>query len=118
MFFRKLAKEQAGKIQISAAARKWVLDKAKSGQAQLNGRDIRNALQTAITLAEAEAEEDPYFDPDRTTIVVDQSHFERVLEISNKFREYIQSIRREDEGKRAAARNDRNDYWGAFPDSK
>ena len=80
-FFRKLAKEQAGKIQISAAARKWVLEKAKSGQAQLNGRDIRNALQTAITLAEAEAEEDPDFDPDRMTIVVDQSHFERVLRI-------------------------------------
>ena len=117
-FFRKLAKEQAGKIQISAAARKWVLEKAKSGQAQLNGRDIRNALQTAITLAEAEAEEDPDFDPDRMTIVVDQSHFERVLEISNKFHNYVQSIRREDERKRAAARNDRNDYWGPSLEGK
>ena len=67
---------------------------------------------------EAEAEEDPDFDPDRMTIVVDQSHFERVLEISSKFRDYIQSIRREDEGKRAAARNDRNDNWGASSDGK
>lgn len=110
-FSRKLAKEQAGKIQISPGARKWVLQKAESGNAQLNGRDIRNALQTAITLAEAEAEEDPSFDFDKMTIIVDQSHFERVLEISNKFHDYVQSIRREDERKRAAARYDRNDYW-------
>lgn len=112
-FFRKLAKEQAGKIQISPGARKWVLDKAISGEAQMNGRDIRNALQTAITLAEAESEEDPDFDPDKMTIVVDQSHFERVLDISNKFHAYIESIRREEERKRAAGRHDRNDYWGA-----
>ncbi|KAK8133234.1 P-loop containing nucleoside triphosphate hydrolase protein [Apiospora kogelbergensis] len=110
-FFRKLAKERAGKIQISPAARKWVLEKAISGEAQLNGRDIRNALQTAITLAEAECEEDPDFDMDTMTIIVDQSHFQRVLDITNKFQSYVQSIRREDEKKRAAGRYDRNDYY-------
>ncbi|KAI0098855.1 P-loop containing nucleoside triphosphate hydrolase protein [Nemania sp. FL0031] len=110
-FFRKLSEERAGKIQIAQGAKKWVLDKALSGTAQLNGRDIRNALQTAITLAEAEYEEDPEFNPDTTTIVVDQSHFKRVLGITNKFRAYVESIRREDEKKRAAGRHDRNDYW-------
>ncbi|KAK6860754.1 ATPAse AAA+ type core protein [Apiospora arundinis] len=110
-FFRKLARERAGKIQISSSAKKWVLEKAISGEAQLNGRDIRNALQTAITLAEAECEEDPEFEPDTMVIVVDQSHFQRVVEITNKFHSYVQSIRREDEKKRAAGRYDRNDYW-------
>lgn len=110
-FFRKLAKERAGKIQISPAAKRWVLEKAESGQAQLNGRDIRNALQTAITLAEAEGEEDPDFDPKTMAVVVDQNHFERVLDISNKFHEYVKSIRREDEKKRASALEWRNDYW-------
>ncbi|KAK8016968.1 P-loop containing nucleoside triphosphate hydrolase protein [Apiospora rasikravindrae] len=110
-FFRKLAKERAGKIQISPAAKKWVLEKAISGEAQLNGRDIRNALQTAITLAEAECEEDPDFDTETMTIIVDQSHFQRVMDITNKFQSYVQSIRREDEKKRAAGRYDRNDYW-------
>ncbi|KAK8075707.1 hypothetical protein PG997_010370, partial [Apiospora hydei] len=84
-FFRKLAKERAGQIQISPAAKKWVLGKAVSGEAQLNGRDIRNALQTAITLAEAECEEDPDFDAEAMTIIVDQSHFQRVMEITNMF---------------------------------
>ncbi|OXV10801.1 hypothetical protein Egran_01438 [Elaphomyces granulatus] len=110
-FFRKLAKERAGKIQVATAAKKWVLEMAVKGTAQLNGRDIRNALQTAITLAETECEEDPDFDPSTMTVVVDQSHFQRVLDISNKFHEYVRSIRREDEKKRAAGRFDRNDYW-------
>ncbi|CAJ2509401.1 Uu.00g144270.m01.CDS01 [Anthostomella pinea] len=112
-FFRKLLKERPGKIQIAAGAKKWVLNKAASGGALLNGRDIRNALQTAITLAEAECEEDPDFDPETMTVVVEQAHFERVLEISNKFHTYVESIRREDEKKRAAGRFDRNDYWAA-----
>ncbi|GAP93427.2 putative ATPase family AAA domain-containing protein 3B [Rosellinia necatrix] len=111
-FFHKLERERAGKIQVARGAKKWVLEKAASGGAQLNGRDIRNALQTAITLAEAEYEEDPDFDPEKTTIVVDQSHFERVLEISEKFHSYLQSIKKEDERKRAANRFDRNDYHG------
>lgn len=110
-FFHKLVKERAGKIQVAPGAKKWVLEMAAAGKAQLNGRDIRNALQTAITLAEAEAEEDPDFDPSKMAIVVDQSHFQRVLDISHKFHEYVRSIRREDEKKRAAGRYDRNDYW-------
>ncbi|KAI0450704.1 P-loop containing nucleoside triphosphate hydrolase protein [Xylaria acuta] len=122
-FFHKLDKERAGKIQIARGAKKWVLDKAESGGAQLNGRDIRNALQTAITLAEADYEEDPDFNPEKTTIVVEQSHFERVLEISEKFHSYLKSIKKEDEKKRAASRYDRNDFHGgpigdsdAYPD--
>ncbi|KAK7913971.1 hypothetical protein PG985_011674 [Apiospora marii] len=110
-FFRKLAKERAGKIQISPGAKKWVLEKAMTGEAQLNGRDIRNALQTAITLAEAECEEDLDFDAETMCIIVDKTHFQRVLDITNKFHSYVQSIRREDEKKRAAGRYDRNDYW-------
>ncbi|KAI1325752.1 P-loop containing nucleoside triphosphate hydrolase protein [Xylariaceae sp. FL0255] len=113
-FFHKLEKERAGKLQIARGAKKWVLGKAESGGAQLNGRDIRNALQTAITLAEAEYEEDPAFDPEKTTIVVEQSHFERVLEISEKFHTYLKSIKKEDERKRAAMRYDRNDFHDEF----
>ena len=108
-FFRKLVRERAGKIQIAPDAKKWVLSTTDKEQADLNGRDIRNALQTAITLAEFEAEEDPDFDA-KLAIVVTKSHFEKVLAMSNKFHAYITSIRKEDEKKRAAGRGDRNDY--------
>lgn len=109
-FFKKLVKERAGKIQIAADAKKWVLENAGTGEAAFNGRDIRNALQTAITLAESDCEEDPDFDSSKETIVVLKHHFQRVLEISNKFHEYVASIRRQDEKARAAGREDRNDY--------
>ena len=108
-FFQKLIRERAGKIQIAPGAKRWVLEMAMNKEQ--NGREIRNALQTAITLAEAEAAEDPDFDAEKVAIVVDQSHFQRVLDIGNWFHEYIKSIRREDEKKRAAGRLDRNDYY-------
>ena len=57
-FFKKLLKERAGKIKVALHAKKWVLDNVED-QDDLNGRDIRNALQTAIRLAEFEVLEDP-----------------------------------------------------------
>ncbi|KAL6912573.1 hypothetical protein FSST1_010333 [Fusarium sambucinum] len=106
-FFRKLVRERAGKIQIAPDAKKWVLDTA--GETSLNGRDIRNALQTAITLAEFECQEDPDYDASLVTVVT-KAHFQKVLEMCNRFRSYVTSIRREDEKKRAQGRGDRNDY--------
>lgn len=108
-FFRKLVRDRAGKIQVAPDAKKWVLNSTGAEQTDLNGRDIRNALQTAISLAEFEAEEDPDHDP-KLAVVVTKSHFERVLSMSNKFHAYVSSIRKEDEKKRASGRGDRNDY--------
>ncbi|KAJ5368006.1 uncharacterized protein N7496_007766 [Penicillium cataractarum] len=82
-FFRKLVCDRAGKIQISPDAKAWVLETA--GETQLNGRDIRNALQTAITLAEFESEEDPDYDETLVTIVT-KAHFQKVLDMCNRFR--------------------------------
>jgi hypothetical protein len=106
-FFRKLVRDRAGKIQIAPDAKAWVLETA--GETQLNGRDIRNALQTAITLAEFENEEDPDYDETLVTIVT-KTHFQKVLDMCNRFRSYVTSIRREDERKRPHGRGDRNDY--------
>ncbi|EGU83598.1 hypothetical protein FOXB_05846 [Fusarium oxysporum f. sp. conglutinans Fo5176] len=110
-FFRKLVRERAGKVQIASDAKKWVLETA--GETSLNGRDIRNALQTAITLAEFESEEDPDYDAALVTVVT-KAHFQKVLEMCNRFRSYVTSIRREDEMKRAQGRGDRNDYGNGF----
>ncbi|KAF5609332.1 TOB3 (member of AAA-ATPase family) [Fusarium subglutinans] len=110
-FFRKPVRERAGKVQIASDAKKWVLDTA--GETSLNGRDIRKALQTAITLAEFESEEDPDYDALLVTVVT-KAHFQKVLEMCSRFRSYVTSIRREDEMKRAQGRGDRNDYGNGF----
>jgi len=98
-FFRKLAKERAGKIQVAPGAKKWVLEMAVKGTAQLNGeisvmpskRQLRSPKQSVRKIRIRSS---------TMTVVVDQSHFQRVLDISNKFHEYVRSIRREDEKKR------------------
>jgi hypothetical protein len=75
---------------------------------ELNGREIRNALQTAIALAEYEARMQGGEGDEMVT--VEQGHFEDVLGMCERFHEYVGSIRREDEKKRASGRGDRNDY--------
>ncbi|KAF5625449.1 AAA family ATPase [Fusarium sp. NRRL 25303] len=105
------ALDEETRRKIAPDAKKWVLDTA--GETNLNGRDIRNALQTAITLAEFESEEDPDYDAALVTVVT-KAHFQKVLEMCNRFRSYVTSIRREDEMKRAQGRGDRNDYDSGF----
>ncbi|CVL07341.1 related to TOB3 (member of AAA-ATPase family) [Fusarium proliferatum] len=105
------ALDEETRRKIAPDAKKWVLETA--GETNLNGRDIRNALQTAITLAEFESEEDPDYDAALVTVVT-KAHFQKVLEMCNRFRSYVTSIRREDEMKRAQGRGDRNDYGNGF----
>lgn len=108
-FFAKLDREMKGKIMIGPSAKRYVLEDAQVQRVNLNGREIRNALQTAIALAEyesvyegAQAAESP--------VIVEEDHFRRVLKMSRKFHEYVDSIRKQDEGQRANALEDRNDY--------
>ncbi|KAI7291256.1 hypothetical protein KC343_g316 [Hortaea werneckii] len=116
-FFRKLERERAGKILVGPSARKFVLHSDEVQKIELNGREIRNALQTAITLAEFESIEaagdsgEGGATPSSSQIVVvEEDHFRRVLKMSEKFHDYVTAIRREDEIQRAKVRGDRDDY--------
>ncbi|KAI7286662.1 hypothetical protein KC345_g991 [Hortaea werneckii] len=116
-FFRKLERERAGKILVGPSARKFVLHSDEVRKIELNGREIRNALQTAITLAEFESIEgagdfgDGGVTPSSSQIVVvEEDHFRRVLKMSEKFHDYVTAIRKEDEIQRAKVRGDRDDY--------
>jgi hypothetical protein len=104
-FLAKLHTERKGKIKVSPRAQAYVLGR----EMELNGREIRNALQTAIALAEFEARTQEGEEGDEM-VTVEQGHFEDVLGMCERFHEYVGSIRREDEKKRAAGRGDRNDF--------
>ncbi|EHL00114.1 hypothetical protein M7I_3991 [Glarea lozoyensis 74030] len=73
-----------------------------------NGREIRNAFQTAISLAGYEAATDPKWSPEKT-IDVQQEHFASVVMMSREFHSYMDSIGEQDEADRARARLERND---------
>jgi hypothetical protein len=108
-FFTKLEKERKSEIKVGLAAKRFILESEEVRKIELNGREIRNALQTAITLAEYETLESGNA-TDNELVVVEEAHFRSVLSMTEKFHNYVTSIRREDERKRAAARGDRNDY--------
>lgn len=83
VFFQKLAKERAGKIEIACDVEKWILETTVENYYRFNGRHIRNTLQTAIALAEFEAEEGPDYSPEMV-IFVTKYHFKRVLDLITK----------------------------------
>ena len=93
------------RIEVSRYAEEYVLNDKVVQSLHWNGREIRNALQTAISLATYKAQKDG---KNRDgVIVVKTEHFQKVVDMSRKFKDYLQAITKKDEEARAAARNDR-----------
>ncbi|KAK3371795.1 hypothetical protein B0T24DRAFT_531458 [Lasiosphaeria ovina] len=83
----------------SFAGEYW--DKYKS--ARWNGRQIRNACQTALALAEFKAQGDSHTGPVNTgaVIMLDVSHLEVVFKAYRKFKSYLKRVHGVDEDRRA-----------------
>ncbi|RPA81277.1 hypothetical protein BJ508DRAFT_306780 [Ascobolus immersus RN42] len=79
----------------------------KASVAPWNGRQIRNAFQTAIALAENEAQKTE----DRT--ILRPRHFETVVQASIQFDKYMYRIYSKSDGRRAFEASLRNDRYGA-----
>lgn len=107
-FFTKMRADTNGGIRVLKAAKDYVMQDAKDLNIKLNGREIRNALQTAIALAEFEAKEEPDYSED-DKIDVTKDHFERVLHMSRSFNVYLDSIKKNTVETRAANYYGRND---------
>ncbi|CAG8951356.1 hypothetical protein HYFRA_00007267 [Hymenoscyphus fraxineus] len=108
-FLDKMKTETGGKIRLTASAKTYIMQSWEDLNIKLNGREIRNALQTAIALAEFEAKEDSDYSEDEV-IKVEKDHFERVLSMSRSFRTYLDSIKSDTVEKRAQNLYGRNDY--------
>jgi hypothetical protein len=105
-FFKKLKCERGGAVVVAPNARKYVLESDDVKKLQWNGREIRNAFQTSLALAEFEA-----FEAQNEVVIVEKEHFERVMQMSKKFKEYVDSIEKLSEEKRAERLKDRNDAF-------
>lgn len=112
-FFKKLERDMAvskrgPKIEISKYAKEYVLNDEGVKALKWNGREIRNAFQTAISLAGYEAAKDPNWTEGKTIDVL-QEHFSSVVMMSREFQSYMDSISQQVESERARARMERND---------
>jgi SpoVK/Ycf46/Vps4 family AAA+-type ATPase len=111
-FLSKLHAERKGQIRVGPSAEKFLLQSDEMGNMDWNGREIRNAFQTAIALAEYDARSSEYF-TEGDEIIVDADHFRTVMEMSHSFRAYMDSIRRDTEEQRARQFYGRNDFFSA-----
>ena len=107
--FQKLqdeAKTPGGQlVEVDKYAQKFVLNDLDVKGLQWNGREIRNALQTAISLATYKAVQLGQSSND--VVEVEEDHFRSVVSMSQKFKQHIGSITGQDEDQRARARMDR-----------
>ncbi|KAH8805260.1 P-loop containing nucleoside triphosphate hydrolase protein [Xylogone sp. PMI_703] len=89
-FFAKLRKETKGKIVVSNKAKNYIFQNDDIKNLKWNGREIRNALQTAITLAQYDAHEDrgTDYNPDEP-ISITEDHFNRVADMSKSFKDFL-----------------------------
>lgn len=72
-------------IQLSPTAQTYILENKEVQNTKWNGRQIRNAFQTAVALAEYE--QNP--DGKKKQFTVGLKHFKKVVELSRKFEEYM-----------------------------
>ncbi|KAI8263968.1 hypothetical protein K4K58_012585 [Colletotrichum sp. SAR11_239] len=106
-FIDKLAREKGETMRLTIDAKEYIESTRKQGL-KWNGREIRNAFQTAVALAEYEADKDG-----EGRIMVKDDHLRAVVELSQDFKGYLNDLHRKDEGKRAEQRYERLDSYGS-----
>lgn len=84
--FDRLDRDSRGKIRVATAAREFVWTSHEVRALKWNGREIRNAMQTALALAESDSAEEGL-----ATITIGEKHIRAVVKMSKGFKDYIKS---------------------------
>ncbi|KAF2814377.1 P-loop containing nucleoside triphosphate hydrolase protein [Mytilinidion resinicola] len=95
-FFRKLERERGTEVVVGESARRYVKESREVRGVKWNGREIRNAFQTAVALAEVESDKD-----DQARIIVKDQHIRSIVRMSAAFKKYLNTLHG-DQSQRAA----------------
>ncbi|TRX91432.1 hypothetical protein FHL15_007656 [Xylaria flabelliformis] len=90
--FERLERESNGRVRAAVTAREYAWGSADVRSLRLNGREIRNALQTAVALAETEALED-----EANVVMVTDKHLRSVVRMSRGFKNFMRRRRLRDD---------------------
>lgn len=88
-FFAKLSKDKKN-YEVDDYLEGFVENSPKILDLKWNGREIRNAFQTAVALAEYAAKT---ADPPKERVIVRKSHLEGVAEMSAAFKQYMKDFK-------------------------
>ncbi|KAK4091852.1 hypothetical protein Purlil1_3691 [Purpureocillium lilacinum] len=83
--FDRLARDSAGRVRVSEAARAYVCSDRDVRHIACNGREIRNAMQTALALAESDAKDEGVADG---VVTLCEKHLRAVLDMTRSFKDY------------------------------
>merc|ERR1712000_775542 len=81
--FDRLDRDSQGKVRVSQAAREYIFRGLEVSGLRWNGREIRNAMQTSLALAEAESE-------GAGRVTVGEKHIRAVVKMSQGFKDYME----------------------------
>ncbi|KAI1504177.1 hypothetical protein F5X99DRAFT_372745 [Biscogniauxia marginata] len=98
-FFDKLSEDRQD-ITITSRAKNYVLKDQDMTEVDWNGREIRNAFQTAVALAEYRFLQKKDKSEDDQP-VLDQRDFEQVLDMTSQFKKYLTNVHGVNEADRA-----------------
>ncbi|KAI0421988.1 P-loop containing nucleoside triphosphate hydrolase protein [Xylaria grammica] len=100
-FFDKLEEERKGAMEVGKETRRYVLEEMCTQK--WNGREIRNAFQTAVALAEYRFLTKAIKEDDEIAALED-SDFKQVCDMTIEFKSYLTDVHNEDEFQRAGTR--------------
>jgi len=86
--FERLERDSAGKVYVSMSTREFAYESEDVRALRWNGREIRNALQTAVALAETEA-----LDDGSDKVNVTDKHLQAVVKMSKGFKDFLRRRR-------------------------
>ncbi|KAL0465269.1 P-loop containing nucleoside triphosphate hydrolase protein [Neurospora intermedia] len=109
-FFKKLSSERTD-FRITRRAQDYVLEDKDITSMSWNGREIRNAFQTAVALADFRFMQ--IEDKDENDVpTLDQENFEEVCNMMIKFKDYLKDLHGKDEDERAHKEFSRGPVFG------
>ncbi|KAI9664612.1 MAG: hypothetical protein M1821_006058 [Bathelium mastoideum] len=103
-FFEKLEREREKTMRIQYSTKEYINEAKAVKAVSWNGREIRNAFQTAVALAEVDGHKDQ-----EGRVLLKPSHIETIVKLSSKFKDYIATVHKADLAKRARIARIRND---------
>ncbi|KAI0432789.1 P-loop containing nucleoside triphosphate hydrolase protein [Xylaria sp. FL1042] len=104
-FMEKLEKERGDSMRLNIDAKEYIRGSDMRALAW-NGREIRNAFQTAVSLAEYDAKKG-----EDGRIIITDEHLRAVVELSRDFKSYLNELHKGDEAKRAERKYERLDSY-------
>lgn len=106
IFFHKLERERGQLIKVPYSTKEYIKHDSELRQLEWNGREIRNAFQMAVTLAEYTNERDSK----DGLIMLRDVYFKQVVRMSYNFAQYLRRVHGAEPEKVAANRGDRYEF--------